>query len=65
MTTLKDRKLYELELNSTFDAVTNSNVISQISGDRLRAICVDPDGRIYVSTSNSQASGTGMIIIGY
>jgi hypothetical protein len=59
MTTLKDRKLYELELNSTFDAVTNSNVISQISGDRLRAICVDPDGRIYVSTSNSQASGTG------
>lgn len=59
MTTLKDRKLYELELNSTFDDVTNSNVISQISGDRLRAICVDPDGRIYVSTSNSQASGTG------
>ncbi len=59
MTTLKDRKLYELELNSTFDNITNSNVISQISGDRLRAICVDPDGRIYVSTSNSQASGTG------
>jgi len=59
MTTLKDKKLYELELNSTFDDVTNSNVISQISGDRLRAICVDPDGRIYVSTSNSQASGTG------
>lgn len=59
MTTLKDRKLYELELNSTFDDVTNSNVISQISGERLRAICVDPDGRIYVSTSNSQASGTG------
>lgn len=59
MTTLKDRKLYELELNSTFDAITNSNVISQISGDRLRAICIDPDGRIYVSTSNSPASGTG------
>lgn len=59
MTTLKDKKLYELELNSTFDDVTNSNVISQINGDRLRAICVDPDGRIYVSTSNSQASGTG------
>jgi glucose/arabinose dehydrogenase len=59
MTTLKDRKLYELELNSTFDDVINSNVISQVSGDRLRAICIDPDGRIYISTSNSQASGTG------
>lgn len=59
MTTLKDRKLYELELNSTYDDVTNSNVIAQVSGDRLRAICVDPDGRIYVSTSNSPASGIG------
>ncbi len=59
MTTLKDRKLYELELNGTFDDITNSNVIAQVSGDRLRAICIDPDGRIYVSTSNSTASGTG------
>lgn len=59
MTTLKDKKLYELELNSTYDDVTNSNVIGQVSGDRLRAICIDPDGRIYISTSNSPASGTG------
>ncbi|MBZ0098365.1 MAG: PQQ-dependent sugar dehydrogenase [Taibaiella sp.] len=59
MTTLKDEKLYELELNGSYDAITNSNVISQVSGDRLRAICIDPDGRIYISTSNSPASGTG------
>lgn len=57
MTTLKDRQLYELELNSSFDQITNTKLISQISGDRLRAICVDPDGRIYISTSNSKSSG--------
>lgn len=61
MTTLKDRKLHQLQLNSTHDQITNSNVISLVSGDRLRAICIDPDGRIYISTSNSQASGTGTI----
>ena len=59
MTTLKDAKLYQLQLNSSFDDVAASNVISIISGKRLRAICIDPDGRIYVSTSTSPSSGTG------
>ncbi len=59
MTTLKDRKLYQIKLNSTFDQVDDTNIISLVSGDRMRAICIDPDGRIYISTSNSLASGTG------
>lgn len=59
MTTLKDEKLYELELNSSYDAITSSNVITAVGGDRMRAICIDPDGRIYISTSNSSQSGTG------
>lgn len=59
MTTLKDRKLYQIKLNSTFDQVADTNIISLVSGDRMRAICIDPDGRIYISTSNSLASGTG------
>lgn len=62
MTTLKDRDLYQLQLNNTFDDVTGSSTISMVSGDRLRAICVDPDGRIYISTSNSNASGTASFV---
>lgn len=62
MTTLKDRDLYQLQLNNTFDDVTGSSTISIVSGDRFRAICVDPDGRIYISTSNSNASGTASFV---
>lgn len=59
MVTLKDMKLHQLALNSTFDQVTTSTTLSQISGSRLRAICIDPDGRIYISTSMSSSSGSG------
>lgn len=62
MATLKDRKLHQLKLNSTFDDIASANTISQVAGDRLRGICIDPDGRIYVSTSNSNAGGNGSII---
>lgn len=57
MTTLKNKNLYQLQLNTAGDQVMSSSIISQVGGDRLRAICIDPDGRIYVSTSNSSASG--------
>lgn len=59
MATLKDETLYSLQLNTALDDVTATNTISTISGDRLRALCVSPDGAIYVSTSNSNASGSG------
>lgn len=59
MATLKDQKLYSLTLNPTLDDVTASNHIATVSAGRLRALCISPDGAIYVSTSNSNASGTG------
>lgn len=62
MITLKDRNLYQLQLNSSFDDITTINTIGLVSGDRMRDICIDPDGRIYISTSNSSASGTGSYI---
>ena len=62
MTTLKDRNLYQLKLNNTFDDVTSSSTISMVNGDRLRDVCIDPDGRIYISTSNSNASGSGAFV---
>jgi Glucose/sorbosone dehydrogenases len=59
MATLKDETLYSLKLNSTLDDVTSSSTINVVSGDRLRALCVSPDGAIYISTSNSPSSGSG------
>jgi aldose sugar dehydrogenase len=59
MTTLKDSKLYQLKLNSTHDSIISSSVIPNVSFGRLRDICIAPSGKIYISTSNSSASGTG------
>lgn len=59
MATLKDQRLYSLQLNAARDSVISTNVISQLSAGRLRAICIAPSGKVYVSTSNSNASGTG------
>jgi aldose sugar dehydrogenase len=59
MATLKDSKLYQLKLNGTFDDITTVTVIDSIKAGRLRDICISPNGSIFVSTSNSGASGTG------
>jgi glucose/arabinose dehydrogenase len=59
MATLKDAHLYSLTLNGTKDSVTAADVITAVSFGRLRDVCISPGGRIYISTSNSNASGTG------
>jgi aldose sugar dehydrogenase len=59
MTTLKDQHLIQLVLNGAGDSVISSNVVAGVSFGRLRDICISPSGRIYISTSNSSASGTG------
>jgi hypothetical protein len=59
MTTLKDAKLYHLKLNATYDSVISTAVVPGVSFGRLRDICIAPSGKIYISTSNSSASGTG------
>ncbi len=59
MTTLKDSTLYQLKLNATNDDISAVNKTSLSKYRRLRDICISPDGRIYISTSNSASSGTG------
>jgi aldose sugar dehydrogenase len=59
MTTLKDQHLIQMALNAAGDSVISSNVVPGVSFGRLRDICISPSGRIYISTSNSSASGTG------
>jgi aldose sugar dehydrogenase len=58
MATLKDQKLYQLKLNANGDDIDIVSVIQNVSFGRLRAVCISPEGRIYISTSNSNASGT-------
>lgn len=59
MATLKDSKLYRLKLNAAQDDIDSVVVIGGVSFGRLRDVCVAPNGKIYISTSNSNASGTG------
>ena len=62
MTTLKDQHLYVLKLNAAKDSITNASVVAGVSFGRLRDICVAPSGKVYVSTSNSTASGSGTMV---
>lgn len=52
LATLKDATLYQLKLDGDFNEVTSSN--EYFSGDygRLRDICISPDGKVYMCTSN-------------
>jgi glucose/arabinose dehydrogenase len=59
MTTLKDNNLYQLSLNVAGDSILNEVNIPGVNYGRLRDIAISPDGRIFLSTSNSDASGTG------
>ncbi|MCW3120582.1 MAG: Quinoprotein glucose dehydrogenase, partial [Flavipsychrobacter sp.] len=59
MATLKDKHLYQLELNDTHDAIINVSVIEGVDYGRLRDVCISPDGKIFVSTSNSNPADTG------
>jgi hypothetical protein len=59
MATLKDAHLYTMMLNATKDSIVSTSVIGAVSAGRLRDVCISPAGRIYFSTSNSSASGTG------
>ncbi len=59
MTTLKDETLYQLRLNAAGDGVVSTIPLDGVSFGRLRDICLAPDGRIFISTSNSPANGNG------
>lgn len=52
LVTLKDATLYQLKLNDNNDGITTTN--EYYSGDygRMRDICISPDGKVYISTSN-------------
>lgn len=52
LTTLKDQTLYHLKLNTSADKIDEVKEIFRGSYGRLRDVCVAPDGKVYVATSN-------------
>jgi glucose/arabinose dehydrogenase len=58
MTTLKGRKLVQLKLDKNGTAVASKTVFLNNAFGRLRAICVSPDGKVYIATSNKDGRGS-------
>ena len=59
MCTLANQHLYQLKLNAAKDSIVSVSIINGVAFGRLRDICISPQGKIYISTSNSSASGSG------
>lgn len=55
MTTLKDQTLYVLTFNAGQDSVISVVDIPEVNFGRLRDVMAAPDGKIYLSTSNSSS----------
>jgi glucose/arabinose dehydrogenase len=54
---LKAGTLTRLQLNAAGDQVTSQNNVWAGAYGRLRAVCVSPQGRIYIGTSNRDGRG--------
>ncbi len=49
---LKDARLYQMKLNSTFNGITETNEYFPNKYGRMRDVCVSPAGKVYICTSN-------------
>ncbi|WP_079702288.1 PQQ-dependent sugar dehydrogenase [Daejeonella lutea] len=52
LATLKDETLYQLRLNAAGDKVDESKKLISGTYGRLRDVCVSPEGKVFVATSN-------------
>lgn len=57
LTTLKASRLVQLKLNEQGDEVTEEKQYYVNVYGRLRDICISPDGRIFIATSNKDGRG--------
>lgn len=58
LTTLKNKRLYALELNGSGTSVVDEKQYFNNYWGRLRDICVAPDGAIYIATNGPSPSNT-------
>lgn len=52
LTTLKDATLYQMQLDNSFSTVTSITEFFSGKHGRLRDVCISPDGKVYLCTSN-------------
>lgn len=52
MVALKDARLYQMKLNSSFNSITETNEYFTGEYGRMRDICISPAGKVYICTSN-------------
>ncbi len=67
---LKGTRLIQLKLDKTGTRVVRSQTLLKNEYERLRSVCVAPDEKMYITTSNTDGkvnakSGTDMIIVLY
>jgi len=49
---LKNARLYQLKLDNTFTIITETNEYFTNKYGRMRDVCISPDGKVYICTSN-------------
>ena len=52
LATLKNSRLYQLKLDDTFSNITTVNEYFTNAYGRMRDICISPEGKVYICTSN-------------
>jgi aldose sugar dehydrogenase len=58
LVSLKAGRLIQLKLNTSGDSVISETTIINSTYGRLRDLCISPDGRIFIATSNRDGRGT-------
>jgi len=52
LATLKNSRLYQLKLDDTFSDITTINEYFTNAYGRMRDVCISPEGKVYICTSN-------------
>jgi glucose/arabinose dehydrogenase len=52
MVALKDARLHQMKLDATFRSITETNEYFTGKYGRMRDLCISPDGKVYICTSN-------------
>lgn len=49
---LKNARLYQMKLDDAFSSITSTNEYFNNKYGRMRDLCISPDGKVYICTSN-------------
>jgi glucose/arabinose dehydrogenase len=64
MATLKDARLYQLKLNSSYNGISDVYEYFANEYGRLRDLCISPSGKVYLCTSNGGGNDKIVVVSG-